>query len=100
MFARVIKCQTVFILENGFQRLANVTVVASNVSFPLSTPPFGDVTGHQYFAQYIGVPPAGSTVNLTSTDGPINAQFVYVYLQRKGILALCEVEVFILSRLS
>ena len=91
--------KTRFVLEeNNFWKLANVTVVASNVSFPPSTPPSQETMGHQFFAQYVGVLPAGITVSLFGADGPVSAQFVYVYLPRTVQLILCEVEVFGISK--
>ena len=91
--------KTRFVLEeNNSWKLANVTVVASNVSFPPSTPPSQETMGHQFFAQYVGVLPAGSTVSLFGADGPVSAQFVYVYLPRTVQLILCEVEVFGISK--
>ena len=62
------------------ERLGNVRIVASNQSFPPPATTPLETPDYPLYAQYPGIPPAGSTPVFAWAGGQIFARYVYVYI--------------------
>ena len=72
-------------------RLANFSVIVSNVSLMVTADQLVQSTGFISCGQFSGYPAAGATGRVTCRPGPIRGRFVHITLPRTQTLTLCEV---------